>query len=94
MASCVPYLELDNLPVDLKTEGSELHSDGNLVLSLELVIHYSLHQARLSDTSVTDDDELEEVILRCQRLVRNDLVCQVGKRLIIRCLLHFNYFVS
>ena len=39
------------------------------MLLLEFVVHNPLHEATLADTGVTDDNELEEMILSRNRLV-------------------------
>ena len=61
------------------------------MLLLELVVHHSLHEARLSNSCVTDDDELEEVILLRQCLVLDDLERDLFD-LFDLALLHLNSF--
>ena len=59
----VPYLKLDNFILDGACERAELHSDGDLMLSLEFVILDSAHEATLTDTSVTNYNQLKQMIL-------------------------------
>ena len=70
---CVPDLQLDDFLVNQEAIRSELDTDCNLVLLLELVVHDSLHQTRLADTSISDNDQLKQVVLGSKRLVMNDL---------------------
>ena len=42
---CVPNLKLDNLIVYSKPETSKLDADRYLMLTLEFIIHHSLHKA-------------------------------------------------
>ena len=44
------------------------------MLSLELIVHDSLHQATLSDSGIPNDNELKQVILRCEGSIVEDLV--------------------
>ena len=75
LSCCVPDLQLDNLaPVYFQPKGPEFDSNSNLMLNLELIVHYSLHKATLANTGISDNDQLEQVILRRQCLVRDDLV--------------------
>ena len=41
----VPYLQLENFVVYLETVGAEFDADRYLMLLLELIVHYSLHEA-------------------------------------------------
>ena len=66
---CVPDLELDNFVIDFQTVRSELDPDRYLMFCFELVVHHSLHQTRLADTRVTNDDQLEKMILVSDSLV-------------------------
>ena len=64
LLSCsVPYLHLHNFVVNSNAVATELHPDGHLVLSLELIVHHPLHQTRLTNPSVTDDDQLEHMVM-------------------------------
>ena len=45
------------------------------MLSLELVVHDSLHQTTLAHTSVSDNNQLEQVVLGVQSLVSNHFIC-------------------
>ena len=69
----VPDLQLDNLIVDSESVGTELNTNGNLMLLLELVVHDSLHEARLAYSSVSDDNQLEQVVLGGDLRVRQHL---------------------
>ena len=70
----VPNLQLNHLVVDLEAEAAEFDADRHLMLIVELVVHDSLHEARLADARVANDDQLEEMVLRGQRLVADDLI--------------------
>ena len=88
LAGGIPDLHLDDLVFDTETIGAELHSDGDLVLSLEFIVHNSLHQATLADTSVANNDEFEHVVvLLLQRFVR-DVFEGLLLKFIDLCLLH------
>ena len=65
----VPNLQLDNLIVDFEAIRAELHSNCDLVLLLEFIVHDALHQARFADARVANNDKFEQVILRRQRPV-------------------------
>ena len=69
----VPNLQLDNLIVDSESVGAELNTNGNLMLLLELVVHDSLHEAGLAHSSVSNDNQLEEVVLGGDLRVRQHL---------------------
>ena len=86
----VPDLQLDDLIVYLETEATELYSDGHLVLLFEVVVHHSLHQARLADASVSDDDQFEKMILGAECLVSNDFEWH-GYEAFYLILFHLNY---
>ena len=70
----VPYLQLDDLIVYLETKAAEFYTDSNLMLLFELVVHDSLHEARLSYTSISNYNKLKEVILSTEGLVPNNFV--------------------
>ena len=59
----IPYLKFNNLAVYFETKGPELHSNGHLMLSFELIVHNSLHEATLAHTCVSNDNQLEQMIL-------------------------------
>ena len=63
LACSVPYLKLDNLIRDGPSEGPKLNTNSDLMLSLELIVLYSAHQATLAHSSVTNYNQLEQVIL-------------------------------
>ena len=61
------------------------------MLNLELVVHDSLHEATLADTGISNNDQLEQVVLRRQCLVRNDLVAhRLDFRIAYPLTCHFN----
>ena len=95
LAGCVPDLQLDNLaPVYFQTERPEFDTDSDLMLNLELVVHDSLHEATLADTGISNNDQLEQVVLRRQCLVRNDLVAHsldIRIAYPLTCHLKYNY---
>lgn len=70
----VPYLQLDDLIVYFQTKAAEFYSDSNLMLLFELVVHDSLHEARLSYACISNYDKFKEVILCTEGLVSNDFV--------------------
>ena len=55
----VPDLQFDDLVVYSEAEGAEFDTDRNLMLSLELIIHNPLHEARLANARITYDDKFE-----------------------------------
>ena len=69
----IPDLELDNFVVNFEAIGAEFDSNCNLMLLLELVVHDSLHEAGFADTRISNDDKLEQMVLRWQRSVSEDL---------------------
>jgi hypothetical protein len=73
LAGGIPYLKLDDFILDRPSERTEFHSDGNLMFSLELIVLHSAHQATLTDTSVSDYNQLEKVILSGERLILDDV---------------------
>jgi hypothetical protein len=70
----VPYLQLDDLIVYFQPKAAEFNSDSYLMLLFELVVHDSLHEARLSYTSISNYNKLKEVILSTEGLVPNYFV--------------------
>ena len=52
----VPNLKLDDFVVDLENVGTELDSNRDHVLLLELVVHNALHKGRFADASVSNND--------------------------------------
>ena len=44
------------------------------MLSLEFVVHDSLHETTLADSSVSNDNQLEQVVLCVESLVCDDFV--------------------
>lgn len=63
LAGRIPYLHLDYLVLDAQAIRAELDTDSNLVLRFEFIVHYSLHEARLSDARIADNDQLEHVVV-------------------------------
>ena len=51
------------LVVDHHFLGEEISTDGRLVLVAELLIHVLVHQRRLADARVAEDDHLQEDLL-------------------------------
>ena len=62
LAYCVPDLKLDGLFVDGDVPGSELHTNGEVVLLAEALVSKLEQQAGLSDTW-----GLEQETYRCRR---------------------------
>ncbi len=50
LARSVPYLQLHDLSIKLDHEGTEFDANRHLVLQLELVVHHSGKQTRLSNS--------------------------------------------
>ena len=73
LASSVPDLKLDNFILDRASKRTKLYSDGDLMLSLELVVLDSAHQTTLTDTSISNDDQFKEVVLSSKRFVLDDV---------------------
>ena len=59
----VPNLQLDNFVIYLEAIWAEFYSNSDLMFLFEPIVHNSLHQATLSDASVPNYDELEEMVL-------------------------------
>jgi hypothetical protein len=55
----VPNLQLYHFVLYFDSKGAEFDSYRHLMLRLELIVHHSLHQARLSDTSVSNDNKFK-----------------------------------
>jgi hypothetical protein len=79
----IPNLKLERLSIYLEPERSEFHSDCDLMLGFELIIHDSLHEATLSHTCVSNDNQLEQVILSREGLICDDLMRQSLEGLIV-----------
>jgi hypothetical protein len=88
---CVPNLKLDDLIVDSEAEAAELDANRHLMLTLELIIHNSLHEARLADTGISNNNKFKQMVLRAERLVADDLIRHLHKLLYFE-LLHFFIF--
>lgn len=88
---CVPNLKLDDLIVDSEAEAAELDANRHLMLTLELIIHNSLHKARLADAGISNNNQLEQVVLRAERLVTDDLIRHLHQLLYFK-LLHIFLF--
>ena len=69
----VPDLELYDFLINAEPVGAEFDANRHLMLLLELVVHYALHEAGLAHARISNDNQLEEVILRRQRPVRQHL---------------------
>jgi len=89
----VPNLKLDDLIVDSEAEAAELDANGDLMLPLKLIIHYSLHEARLADARISNNNKFEQMILRAQCLVADDFIRHLHQLLYFE-LLHFLFIFS
>ena len=69
----IPDLKFDDLIVDFETERAELYTNCDLMFCLELIVHDTLHQGWFADSSVSNYDKLEQVILRAEIFVSYDL---------------------
>ena len=65
----VPDLELDDFVVYLEAIRAKLYSNCDLMLFLKLIVHDSLHQTTFSNSSVSNDDKFEKVVLSWDCLV-------------------------
>jgi hypothetical protein len=74
LAGSIPNLDFDNLLVNTQIVGTELHSDCHLMLGLELIVHNTLHKTRFADTSISNNNQLKQVVMLCQRLVMDYFV--------------------
>ena len=63
LASSVPDLRLNHLAVDRDTTGGKLDTDGGLGFEVELIAGESREEVALSDTRVSDQHNLEEVVV-------------------------------
>ncbi len=70
----VPYLKFNNLAFNSESEGSKLHPDSDLMFSLEFIVHNSLHQTTLANSSISNNDEFEKVVLGVKSLVCDDFI--------------------
>lgn len=70
---CVPNLQLDDLSINFQAIRSELYSDCYLMFTFEFIVHDPLHEARLADSGIADDDQLEQMVLSCDCLIRQHL---------------------
>ena len=52
----IPNLQFDDLIINLDAKRPKFYSNCDLMFLLELVIHNSLHEARLANTSITNDN--------------------------------------
>ena len=59
----VPDLELDDLIVYLEAIRAKLYSNCDLMLFFKLIVHDSLHQTTFSNSSVSNDDQFEKMVL-------------------------------
>ena len=59
LASGVPDLKLNNFILDRASKRTKLYSDGDLMLSLELVVLDSAHQTTLTYTSISNDNQFK-----------------------------------
>mmetsp|Transcript_40997 Transcript_40997/g.131083 ORF Transcript_40997/g.131083 Transcript_40997/m.131083 type:complete len:213 (+) Transcript_40997:451-1089(+) len=82
----VPDLRLDSLPVDLNAPGGELHADGGLGLEAELVAREPREEVRFPDPRVSNQHDLEEVVvivigLVCHGCGPFKLSCKMSERM-------------
>jgi len=59
----IPDLQRDGLSIDLDIFSQEIGTNGGLVTVIELLAHVLVHEGGLSDTTVTEDDDLEKGLL-------------------------------
>lgn len=63
LTGSVPDLGLNHLAIDRDTTGGELDTDGGLGFEVELIAGESREKVALSDTRVSDQHNLEEVVV-------------------------------
>ena len=86
----IPYLQLDDLVIYLHAEGTKFNSNGNLMFLFKLIIHYSLHKARFTNTSVSNNDQFKKMILCTKSLIANYIVghgLQLFNLILLHCFL-------
>ena len=77
MPGRVPYLHLEGHLPNFYQQGSKLNANGHLMIFLELVVTHPVHEARLSNRTVADYNQLkQEIVLgnRPRPLRRDNLV--------------------
>ena len=75
---CVPDLQLYYFFIYFEPEGAEFDTDSHLVLYFEFIVHHSLHETTLAHSSVSNNDQLEQVVLSGERLICDHLMSQLG----------------
>ena len=63
LASSVPDLKLKRDALHLNEQTTELDSNRDLVVLSELVVAHSVHETGLTDTTVSNYNQLEEEVL-------------------------------
>ena len=63
LASCVPYLKLEHLQLQLDKECSEFDSNSHFMVRQKLVVGEAMQHARFAYRRVPDDNKLEEEVL-------------------------------
>ena len=74
----VPDLQLYYFFIYFEPERAEFDTDSNLVLHFEFIVHHSLHETTLAHSCVSNNDQLEQVVLSGERLVCDHLMSQLG----------------
>ena len=59
LASSVPNLQLNHFVLYFDSKGAKFDSYCHLMLRLELIVHHSLHQTRLSNAGVSNDNKFK-----------------------------------
>ena len=59
----VPDLELDDFVVYLEAIRAKLYSNCDLMFFFKLIVHDSLHQTTFPNSSVSNDDQFEKMVL-------------------------------
>jgi hypothetical protein len=67
-------LHLDYLVLDPQTIRAELHTDSDLVLGFEFIVHDSLHKARLANSRIPNNDQLEHVVMFLLQCLVGDML--------------------
>ena len=92
LPSSVPNLQLQHFVLHLDEVRAELHSDCDIVVVMEVVINEPLQNARLANTRITNDNDLEECIELCLRAVNDLFIAQGSYLLQIIVLIVFSCF--
>ena len=83
LTSCIPHVEFNSSTVGVEGEGVDLDSKSGDIFFLKLSRTVTFHERRLSNTAITDEDELEFWNLLCLRKKKKKTVSACGVSLSI-----------